>query len=909
MSLHSTIWRFIIILLSFSFQRCPLLPADCQRFNGLGYLTVEPAPLFLIGSNLTVYCHVWKWRMRSKISLELNGQTIDPWKNVNCTTVMFKLVNVRTPLSIVRCKLHSDQLREIINGLDLHGGLPPDKPENILCEMSRNSDLIDCSWEAGQETHLPTAYNISVCRENGTQILLTQIQDAEEITIPRAMIDENAKYQLTITAYNHFGSSQSDPVILCVKDIVVPETPHIMQITFGSDSIAAMLQWRSAESSEHLLSDIRLRSDNGSWGAGEGTELSKGLIQVDGLKPLTEYEFQMRTCNQSQLRHTNKTSFTCTSSKKSFCSKWSPSVRGRSPGKGPSQQLHVWRIVGSQGTNRKQMVTVLWKPPSPQDYSGEVQQYKIFLGNDQKQGVTCRAALSQCSVQVPAEVQALSISAVTSYGASPPADVPLGHSGDFGPVSRELAPAANGSAVLVSWSWPGKKHWSSSGGELLHFVVEWTSVPEEGLQWRKLAEDQNSTFITGLTAGVRYNISLYAVTTRGVSAPSSGLVYSKEQKPVSAPNMLVLLHEARQIWIQWDELPVKQQRGFITNYTIYLQTLSGSKPELNVTVSGSEPRQKWLACPEGALALQLTASTSAGEGPRGVRVSSWPETPAVGLVFVIVFIITLFIAIIANLLCWSCVRERIKQKCVSWGPAWFDQNFPKPGNSIAIQLLKQDKSEQPLSSTYSDPPLSPISFISQDETDDMYPNIHVEVSQAGSGQPPVETPLLVADRGTMLVDSQLEHVSYKPQIAMLAPYGEDELETEEEQRDAQISGEEDRCSSVFGGLPGGFLPSVEVEFSGSLVGLTLSSVNSLLWPKPVLNEGFFLGRRGMEDNVEADSPSLDLQQGEMTICDTADACLCQYTAETTVTAGYFPQVAAVGSTALCDAQRQQGRGE
>lgn len=39
--------------------------------------------------------------------------------------------------------------------------------------------------------------------------------------------------------------------------------------------------------------------------------------------------------------------------------------------------------------------------------------------------------------------------------------------------------------------------------------------------------------VSGLTAGVRYNVSLYAVTTRGVSPPSSGLVYSKEQSKYS----------------------------------------------------------------------------------------------------------------------------------------------------------------------------------------------------------------------------------------------------------------------------------------------------------------------------------------------------------------------------------------
>lgn len=59
----------------------------------------------------------------------------------------------------------------------------------------------------------------SIISENGTQILSHQKQESEKITIPRAKIDENTKYQLIITAYNHFGASQSDPFILCVKDI------------------------------------------------------------------------------------------------------------------------------------------------------------------------------------------------------------------------------------------------------------------------------------------------------------------------------------------------------------------------------------------------------------------------------------------------------------------------------------------------------------------------------------------------------------------------------------------------------------------------------------------------------------------------------------------------------------------
>lgn len=227
---------------------------------------------------------------------------------------------------------------------------------------------------------------------------------------------------------------------------------------------------------------------------------------------------------------------------------------------------------------------------------------------------------------------------------------------------------------------------------------------------------------------------------------------------------------------------------------------------------------------------------------------------------------------------------------------------------LPLFFFQQNEREPNFSSTYSDPPLSPISLISQEERDNLYPNVHVEISQAGSGHPTAGTSLPMPDSGTMLADIQLEHVNYKPQIAMLALHREDVMETEEEQRDMPTSGEEDRCSSVFGGFLGDFISSVKVDISDSHVGLTLSSVSCPTWPKTpettrVLSGGFLLGRRGTENDEEADFPSLDSQQGEIRNCDTADTCLSQYTVETKLTGGYFPQVAAVSSSALCDTQR------
>ncbi|XP_056271475.1 interleukin-23 receptor isoform X2 [Pseudoliparis swirei] len=876
MNLPSTLWRFITILLGFPFKRGPLLPAGCQPFIASGYLTVEPGPLFLIGSNLTVYCCIPTLQGSSSISLQLNDEMLTPSEKFNSTTAMFHLVNVQKPRSFVRCKL--EPLSKVVTGLDLRGGLPPDKPVNVRCETSRTSDFITCTWERGRETHLLPTYNVSLYRENGTRMLIDRIQGAENVSIRRAEIDENTTHRMVITAYNHFAASRSDPFMLRVKDIMMPEIPRIVQIEFGNNFSAALLHWETAgsseslrsseglrsseilgsseslrsseglqsseslrsdvrlrnleslrsseglrsdvrlrsseslrsnirlqsseglRSSESLRSDVRLRADKRSWEAGAATELSEGLIRVSGLKPLTHYEFQMRTCR----------------GERSPCSTWSPSVGGRSPGKGPSQQMDVWRAFGGPGTAGLRMVMVLWK--------------------------------------VPTELRALSVSAVTLYGTSPSADVPLGRSGDDGPVLRVSAPSANGSSVFASWS-GGEPLPSTSGGEPLHYVLEWTGVPGAELQWQKVALDQNCTFIRGLTAGVRYNISLYAVTARGVSAPSSVLVYSKEQKPASGPNMSVLVHKSRRILIQWDELPVARQKGFITNYTVYLQTLDGSSTELRLSVPGSAPRRMWLDCPEGAVALQLTASTSAGEGRRGGRVCSQHKSSGVGPGVVMVSIIALFIAIVANLMCWSCVRQRVKQKCVSWGPAWLHENLPKLGNSTAIRLLERDGSEPFLSSADGDPPLSSISLVSREDV--VYSAVPVQ-SETPSPPPPTN--------------------GYRPQAAAAWK------EAEDERRDAE---EEDRCAF------GDFLTGLQVDFSDPAPGPTLGSAGGLPWRETLettvfSNGDFLLGRKGPENGVEEDS-----QRGETMTPDST--CFPQFTVEM-LTGGYFPQAAAVSGT-------------
>lgn len=211
---------------------------------------------------------------------------------------------------------------------------------------------------------------------------------------------------------------------------------------------------------------------------------------------------------------------------------------------------------------------------------------------------------------------------------------------------------------------------------------------------------------------------------------------------------------------------------------------------------------------------------------------------------------------------------------------------------------QHDGNEPAFLTTDTDPPLSPISLVSLDGGDDEYPNVHVKTSQAGSGQPTAGTPLLPSHPLTALADSQLEHVTYKPQISLPSQHEEDVTEAEEEQWDILISGERNGCSS---GRLGGFLSSVELDFSDVPLELTLGSCP--LWHKPLdlaiaLDAGLLPGSRLTE--AHSVSPSVGAQrQQEIMTRDTADAYFSQSTVEPRLIDGYLPQVAAV----CCDTQR------
>uniref|UniRef100_A0AAY4CD37 Interleukin 23 receptor n=1 Tax=Denticeps clupeoides TaxID=299321 RepID=A0AAY4CD37_9TELE len=368
-------------------------------------------------------------------------------------------------------------------------------------------------------------------------------------------------------------------------------------------------------------------------------------VTIKGLMPMSKYHLEVRVC---------------TTTKK--CSMWSRPAEATTPG------IRFWCLH--------------FQPVESGSY------HKLFYEVAyQERGcsrwVNCSASSTQCTVDLPSKVKQIKVTLVTSAGRSPPTFLNLAHAGNNG-KKLTYNPLPQDSVNLM---------WAKNDNRMntLGYVVQWQSRLSN-LSWIRLDRECNSTFIRGLRPGVRYNVSLHAETTRGLSEPALLQVYS-EQKSRS---ML-------QILVQWEELAPEQQRGFITHYSVYTKKHGTQSYERKITVAASSPRSVLLDFEEAGFDLCVSATNAAGEGPRGEPITFLPKA---GVWLVAALPLMIFV----NLMCLKCVRRRLRQTCLTLGPAWLFETLPKPANSNAIRLLKgeQCSSDSFWLPVYSDPPISPV---------------------------------------------------------------------------------------------------------------------------------------------------------------------------------------------------------
>ncbi|KAJ8277929.1 hypothetical protein GJAV_G00081790 [Gymnothorax javanicus] len=794
-----------------------------------GVLQVEPGTVFHMGSELTVLCRSYSEHCGRNFFIYLNSQLQGPLEVINCSTVRLQLKNI-APNDRLTCTVSQDRGKQTVCGADLQPGFPPEKPTELRCFAQMDSEHISCTWNKGRETHLSTKYIATFKFKNWTESFHLQSDNESSVSIPWSLFDVDVEFR--VKAWNDLGEVVS-VIPLSVRDVVIPNTPKIIAVEFGNSSRMATLHWNISDSSGRWRARIRIRDNRGHrefW----GTELGQGVLLLEGLWPRTWYEFQIQACSTGEK-----------------CSHWSQPVQCSSPGATLTKILDVWRILRGIHENGARGVTVLWKPLRPEDYRDVMVGHKlVYWERGQRQVVTCGANVTEKTLHLAPAVTRIFIYAVTSTEESPPATLHISQSdGLTVPWLRDVAPVDRRS-ILLTWD-----KYLHENQPALGYVVQWQSQSQE-IQWKRLTADCSSTQIEGLDPGVRFNISLYAVMSIGMSNPAFHQAYSREEKPLVGPKVTLLKIETTRILIRWEELNLEQQRGFLTNYTVYMRKRNTGQ---QLTLKGLLSRQMWLNHLDTPFDLHISASNSAGEGPLGEGVfcqlqASPKDWSNIGLGLAV----AVPLVILVKLMCWNCAQRRITRTFTTVGFRWLFENFPKVENSTATKLLQEkgrSDSQSSWRSMYDDPLITPVEIIPAERTD-RQPSSMVESADVMCKE---ETPGEPQETGLPLEE---EH-AYKPQITST-----DQEEFPEEEDNPWVTslhsgvtfipGEEERMYSPHvSGLLTDWLCVITQDRSGTSLNAT-GGIHLKGTPPLILTAGSWLeeGLPGLGDCPE----NIDLEQ-------------------------------------------------
>ncbi|XP_029473373.1 interleukin-23 receptor isoform X2 [Rhinatrema bivittatum] len=684
----------------FCWEVALLLHSLCYKDSGghihcNGHVWTEPAPVLLMGSDISIFCTSTKQRCsRGSFFFFVNDILSTASVNrINDTTVQLQLPNFRIPDCNVICKVACDgKSKDLVCGMTLLVGYPPDSPTNFTCVSHERSVRMACTWKTGKHTYIETNYTVHLesSQANEEQLFLAN----NNSTIAVNKLQEDTEYSVWIQAENALGTAKSDLLQFHLHDIVIPAAPSITRIESINNSAShTIVHWEKQTSIKNVYCELRYRATNRhAWKVvkGDDTSSSNALQKRCTLEPYTEYEFQAHCRHQFGRK---------------YWSEWSASFKHTTPESEPLEMLDVWRFFGQAYTNGSQEIIVLIKPFAPEVARGRILEYRIFYGDQEhkRNSKICKTSELQCRIVVPQTVHTISVIAYNSQGSSKPAHLTVQHEYDskielLSPRNMQVISALQ-DGILVKWQ--------SLERSVLWYIVEWVSEPcdkqEHDFSWKKVPKSHTSTYIQEhIKPGRPVNISLYAIYPNGTSKPCTDFGFSMEDKPIKGPTILQQRRVGNKVYIEWEDIPVCEQKGFITNYTIYLRNETDGSCK-HYVVDSSKKQWKFENLNPGIIyAAYITASTATGEGPPGAEIEitlnpivsaskNVKVLLAVGLAApVLIFLLVL----VSN----GTICKRIKTIFLSWAPKWLLEDFPNVKNSTAITLLKAKNELVPLHS-------------------------------------------------------------------------------------------------------------------------------------------------------------------------------------------------------------------
>ncbi|XP_057572960.1 interleukin-23 receptor [Hippopotamus amphibius kiboko] len=296
-------WDVVIALYIF-FNWCH---GGITNINCSGRIWVEPATIFKMGMNISIYCQAAiKNCQPRKLYFYKNGikerfQII----RVNKTTARLWYNNFLEPQAFVYCTAECPGYFQetLICGKDISSGYPPDVPDKVTCVIYEYSGNMTCTWNPGKPTYIDTKYVVSVksVETEEEQEYLT----SSYINISTDSLQGGKKYLVWVQASNVLGMEKSKQVQIDLDDIVIPSATIISRAEDINTTVPqTVIHWNSQTSVEKVSCEMRYKATtNQTWNVKEFDANFTYMQQSEfHLQPNTKYVFQVR-CQETGKRY------------------------------------------------------------------------------------------------------------------------------------------------------------------------------------------------------------------------------------------------------------------------------------------------------------------------------------------------------------------------------------------------------------------------------------------------------------------------------------------------------------------------------------------------------------------------------------------------------------------------------
>ncbi|XP_069483393.1 interleukin-6 receptor subunit beta isoform X2 [Ambystoma mexicanum] len=518
------------------------------------------------------------------------------------------------------------QLEQSLYGIVLTLGLPPDKPDNLTCIVFHEKYSL-CTWNPGRPTFLNTTFTLRTRWVTGgswttsdSRLVPTKSQrnrmsrahggdyECRTTTVNNSCTIPNEKFQyyvnthIWVEAENALGKVESDHLTLDPINIVKFNPPNTVSLNCVPELPNAIkIEWQNPAHLVELKYIIRYRSSNDvEWNTvpPEDTPSSKTSFTLQGLKPYTEYTVSLKCMKSDGL---------------GFWSDWSQGEHVVTPEAKPAKGPSLWRefYFKSEG---KRHVRLTWKELERSDANGAVLGYRLTVARRMSHSSeTYNTTNTSYELVLTKDPYIVTLTAYNSVGESPKSILPIQAINSGGlPSVKNVKVSPRNQQLWVEWTAPN--------ASVKAYFIEWCVKSEIlgcTIQWQKEPNTSRKAFLKGdIQERKRYSIKVYPLYSNGTGTVDPTEAYLQQAPPAKGPDIRTKKVEKYDVTLVWNPVPLDDQNGFITNYTILYRPVNGD--ELSVVVEPSTTEYTLPSLSGNTLYMvRIRASTEKGgtDGP------------------------------------------------------------------------------------------------------------------------------------------------------------------------------------------------------------------------------------------------------------------------------------------------------